>query len=87
MRAGGGTRPAGRQQVVEPRGVRQDTHGAVEGDLGVPSEHAEATAGTDDQTAEVVVSPTLGDGPQLAISNSFGFGGHNAVVAVRSYEG
>ena len=28
----------------------------------------------------------LGDGPQLAISNSFGFGGHNAVVAIRSYE-
>jgi 3-oxoacyl-[acyl-carrier-protein] synthase II len=27
----------------------------------------------------------LSDGPQLAISNSFGFGGHNAVVAVRSY--
>ncbi|MEY9953639.1 beta-ketoacyl synthase [Leifsonia sp. EB34] len=26
----------------------------------------------------------LGDGPQLAISNSFGFGGHNAVLAVRS---
>jgi 3-oxoacyl-[acyl-carrier-protein] synthase II len=26
----------------------------------------------------------LGDEPQLAISNSFGFGGHNAVVAVRS---
>ncbi len=24
----------------------------------------------------------LGDGPQLAISNSFGFGGHNAVVAL-----
>ena len=27
----------------------------------------------------------LGDGPQLAISNSFGFGGHNAVVAIRSH--
>lgn len=26
----------------------------------------------------------LGSGPQLAISNSFGFGGHNAVVALRS---
>jgi 3-oxoacyl-[acyl-carrier-protein] synthase II len=26
----------------------------------------------------------LGEGPQLAISNSFGFGGHNAVVAIRS---
>ncbi|WP_345802622.1 beta-ketoacyl-[acyl-carrier-protein] synthase family protein [Microbacterium sp. AZCO] len=26
----------------------------------------------------------LGEGPQLAISNSFGFGGHNAVVAFRS---
>ncbi len=28
----------------------------------------------------------LGEGPQLAISNSFGFGGHNAVVAIRSYD-
>jgi len=27
----------------------------------------------------------LGSGPQLAISNSFGFGGHNAVAAFRSY--
>ena len=26
----------------------------------------------------------LSDGPQLAITNSFGFGGHNAVVAIRS---
>ncbi|SFS19083.1 3-oxoacyl-[acyl-carrier-protein] synthase II [Agrococcus baldri] len=26
----------------------------------------------------------LGEGPQLAVSNSFGFGGHNAVVAIRS---
>ncbi|MFZ2963452.1 MAG: beta-ketoacyl-[acyl-carrier-protein] synthase family protein [Rhodoglobus sp.] len=37
---------------------------------------------------DVVTSPrALGDGPLLAISNSFGFGGHNAVVAFRSYEG
>jgi 3-oxoacyl-[acyl-carrier-protein] synthase II len=36
---------------------------------------------------DVVTSPrSLGDGPLLAISNSFGFGGHNAVVAFRSYE-
>ncbi|MGN6204332.1 beta-ketoacyl-[acyl-carrier-protein] synthase family protein [Humibacter sp.] len=28
----------------------------------------------------------LGDGPQLAVSNSFGFGGHNAVVAFRSVD-
>lgn len=40
----------------------------------------------DDQIPlDVVTSPrSLGDGPQLAISNSFGFGGHNAVVAFRS---
>jgi 3-oxoacyl-[acyl-carrier-protein] synthase II len=29
----------------------------------------------------------LNAGPALAISNSFGFGGHNAVIAFRSYEG
>ncbi|UYO98534.1 beta-ketoacyl-[acyl-carrier-protein] synthase family protein [Microbacterium sp. M28] len=29
----------------------------------------------------------LGDGPQLAISNSFGFGGHNAVIAFADYPG
>lgn len=35
---------------------------------------------------DVVVSPRkLPDGSILAISNSFGFGGHNAVVAFRSY--
>jgi 3-oxoacyl-[acyl-carrier-protein] synthase II len=33
-----------------------------------------------------VDAQVLGDGPQLAISNSFGFGGHNAVVAIRSYD-
>ena len=34
---------------------------------------------------DVVTSPRdLGSGPQLAISNSFGFGGHNAVVAFRN---
>ena len=34
---------------------------------------------------DVVISPRdLGSGPQLAVSNSFGFGGHNAVVAFRS---
>ena len=36
---------------------------------------------------DVVTSPrALPEGPILAISNSFGFGGHNAVVAFRSYE-
>jgi len=35
---------------------------------------------------DVVVSPRkLPDGSILAISNSFGFGGHNAVIAFRSY--
>src|SRR5690606_29868974 len=31
-------------------------------------------------------SQPLGDGAQLAISNSFGFGGHNAVIAISSYD-
>ncbi len=35
---------------------------------------------------DVVTSPRrLGDGSLLAISNSFGFGGHNSVAAFRSY--
>jgi 3-oxoacyl-[acyl-carrier-protein] synthase II len=35
---------------------------------------------------DVVTSPrALGDGPLVAISNSFGFGGHNSVAAFRSY--
>ena len=37
---------------------------------------------------DVVTSPrALPEGPILAISTSFGFGGHNAVIAFRSYEG
>ncbi len=37
---------------------------------------------------DVVTSPrALGDGPLIALSNSFGFGGHNAVAAFRTYEG
>lgn len=36
---------------------------------------------------DVVTSPrALGDGPLLALSNSFGFGGHNSVAAFRSYQ-
>jgi 3-oxoacyl-[acyl-carrier-protein] synthase II len=36
---------------------------------------------------DVVTSPrALGDGPLLALSNSFGFGGHNSVVAFRRYD-
>lgn len=35
----------------------------------------------------ISASPVALDaGPQLALSNSFGFGGHNAVVAIRSYD-
>lgn len=35
---------------------------------------------------DVVTSPrALGEGDLLALSNSFGFGGHNAVIAFRSH--
>ena len=34
---------------------------------------------------DVVTSPRPLEGPQFAISNSFGFGGHNSVVAFRTY--
>jgi 3-oxoacyl-[acyl-carrier-protein] synthase II len=50
------------------------------------------TINLDDQDPEIVVdvvtSPRkLPEGNLLAISNSFGFGGHNAVVAFRTYKG
>jgi len=59
--------------------------------LAVQSRTAPPTINLEDQDPdiplEVVTEPRhLGDGPQLAISNSFGFGGHNAVVAFRSFD-
>ncbi|WP_353987934.1 beta-ketoacyl-ACP synthase II [Ruicaihuangia caeni] len=58
--------------------------------LALKERTAPPTINLDDQDPEipleVVTSPrALGDGPQLALSNSFGFGGHNAVVAFRDY--
>ena len=57
--------------------------------LAVHERTAPPTINLDNQDEEipldVVTSPrNLGERPQLAISNSFGFGGHNAVVAFRS---
>jgi len=57
--------------------------------LAVHERTAPPTINLDNQDEEipldVVTSPRdLGQGPQLAISNSFGFGGHNAVVAFRN---
>jgi len=66
--------------------------GALEAVFAILAVHhrlAPPTINLDNQDPEipldVVTSPRdLGAGPQLAISNSFGFGGHNAVVAIRS---
>jgi len=57
--------------------------------LAVHERIAPPTINLDNQDEEipldVVTSPRdLGQGPQLAISNSFGFGGHNAVVGFRN---
>lgn len=59
--------------------------------LAVQNRTAPPTINLDDQDPDIpLLVPTaphaLGDGPQLAISNSFGFGGHNAVVAIRSWD-
>jgi 3-oxoacyl-[acyl-carrier-protein] synthase II len=60
--------------------------------LAVQNRTAPPTINLDNQDPEIpLFVPTaphaLGDAPQLAITNSFGFGGHNAVVAIRSYDG
>jgi 3-oxoacyl-[acyl-carrier-protein] synthase II len=57
--------------------------------LAVKERQAPPTINIADLDPEIDLSVTgtaqkLGDEPQLAISNSFGFGGHNAVVAIRS---
>ena len=59
--------------------------------LALKERTAPPTINLDNQDPEipldVVTSPRkLPEGPILGISNSFGFGGHNAVVAFRSYE-
>lgn len=59
--------------------------------LAIHERTAPPTINLDDQDEaiplDVVTSPrALGSEPQLAISNSFGFGGHNAVVAFRSVD-
>lgn len=69
--------------------------GAIEAIFTVLALHEKVippTINLDDQDPEikldVVTEPRkLGNEPILAISNSFGFGGHNAVVAFRSYQG
>ena len=58
--------------------------------LAIANRTAPPTANLEHQDPEIVLdvvtSPrALGDGDQLVLSNSFGFGGHNAVAAFRSY--
>ena len=60
--------------------------------LAVQSRTAPPTINLDNQDPDIPLfvprTPhELGAEPQLALSNSFGFGGHNAVVAIRSYDG
>ncbi|MBO9578321.1 MAG: beta-ketoacyl-ACP synthase II [Microbacteriaceae bacterium] len=57
--------------------------------LAIQSRLAPPTANLTDQDPEIPLdvvteARALGDGDQLVLSNSFGFGGHNAVVAFRS---
>ncbi|CAB4604426.1 MAG: beta-ketoacyl-ACP synthase II [Actinobacteria bacterium] len=59
--------------------------------LALKNRTAPPTINLDDQDPaiplDIVTSPRkLPEGPILAISNSFGFGGHNAVIAFRSYD-
>jgi 3-oxoacyl-[acyl-carrier-protein] synthase II len=59
--------------------------------LAVQNRIAPPTINLIEQDPEIPVNVSsepqpLGEGPQLAISNSFGFGGHNAVVAIRSVD-
>lgn len=59
--------------------------------LAIRDRLAPPTINLENQDPEIPVRASsqpqpLGDGPQLAISNSFGFGGHNAVAAFTSYD-
>lgn len=59
--------------------------------LAVQNRIAPPTINVTEQDPEIPLTisaqpQSLGEGPQLAISNSFGFGGHNAVVAIRSVD-
>ncbi|UOR03183.1 beta-ketoacyl-[acyl-carrier-protein] synthase family protein [Leucobacter allii] len=68
--------------------------GAIEAIFAVLAVHhriAPPTINLTEQDPEIPLTVSgepqpLGEGPQLAISNSFGFGGHNAVIAIRSHD-